>query len=392
MSSSVACTLLLGSLPILASSALPHGGDGRPIAAVPFDVRAPGAYFLTGDIAPCGAPYGIRVLADDVIIDLGGFVLEGGPASGPGIFAEGERRDIVVRNGRVAHWGGDGIALSAVEDVELREVSLYDNGGHGAHLGDRSRITACTSDLNHGGRGILTGAGATIAGCTARGNEYGGIFTGAGSTLLECRAEENLYGSGLEAGPEAVLRGCEVEGNRESGIRVGAGSLVTGCSARANLSVGIEVGGETIVRACRVSETVDGNGISIGPGGWVEDCEVRDNRRRGLDLFADAIARGCTVSGNGQAGVRARRGCRLIKNTSESNRGAGIELIGPGVTVDGNVLGSNAADDLVAPGSGHFVVRNTLDEERAVVGQGSFVAPFRAREDPERGPWDNLRP
>lgn len=392
MTSPLACALLACALlhpaPFPARTAL----DEQRIEDLPFDVTAPGTYVLTGDLGPSGAPYGIRILTDDVVIDLGGKVLEGGPGSGAGILAEGERRDIVVRNGRVLHWGADGVALASATDVELRDVVLLDNGGHGAHLGARARLSACVSDFNHGGLGFVTGPGATIAGCTARANEYGGILAGAGSTLLECRAEESLYGPGLQVGPEGVLRDCQALANHSAGIRVGAGSLVADCSARANLAMGIEAGPDSIVRGCIARATVDGSGLWMGPGGWVEDCESTGNRRRGLDLHPGAIARGCTLRQNGLAGLRARTGCRLIGNTCESNGAAGIELIGSRVTVDGNVLGSNGVLDLSAPGRGHFVVRNTVAAERTSIGEGGFVAPFSAREDPGRGPWDNLQP
>ncbi len=392
MTSSVVCALLLAA-PAGWSPVVPaRAGDPRPIDSVPFDADEPGTYVLTGDLGPCGAAYGIRILADGVVIDLGGFALEGGLGSGPGIVAPGAAEGVVVRDGRIAGWGGDGIALGEVAGVELRMLSLHDNAGHGAHLGERARLSDCSSEFNHGGRGILTGAGATLARCTARDNEYGGLFTGAGSTLLECSAEGSFYGSGIESGPEAVLRDCRALENRAGGIRVGAGSLVSGCRASANLFFGIEAGAEAIVRSCRVRGSVDGSGIVIGRGGWAEDCEVGGNRRRGIDLAADSIARGCTVRGNGQAGLRARAGCRLLRNTCESNGGAGIELVGGGATVDGNVFASNKAKDLLAPGRGHFVVRNTLAKGRAVLGGGGFVAPFSDRDDPERGPLDNLRP
>ena len=93
MTSPLACALLACALLHPAPFPVRTALDEHRIEDLPFDVTAPGTYVLTGDLGPSGAPYGIRILTDDVVIDLGGKVLEGGPGSGAGILAEGERRD-----------------------------------------------------------------------------------------------------------------------------------------------------------------------------------------------------------------------------------------------------------------------------------------------------------
>src|SRR3954453_23977236 len=80
-----------------------------PIATIPFDISAPGSYYLTKNMT--GSP-GIVVHVSGVTIDLNGFALTGlaKSPSGTGSGITG-LADTTVRNGRISDYGGDGVHL-----------------------------------------------------------------------------------------------------------------------------------------------------------------------------------------------------------------------------------------------------------------------------------------
>jgi hypothetical protein len=86
------------------------------IRAVPFTINFPGHYCFTANVRTAiNTGNAITIAADDVLIDLNGFTLDGTPA-GTGTNANGfftfDRRHVTVRNGTVRGFF-DGIQLGA---------------------------------------------------------------------------------------------------------------------------------------------------------------------------------------------------------------------------------------------------------------------------------------
>ena len=103
------------------------------IEHVPFIIAAPGAYCLAQDIS---SPYElsefIRILADNVTVDLAGHTLDGQSRSVYGVYGW-DRRNVTVRGGRLlgfatgvflgaASSSADALGGHRVEDLELRGI------------------------------------------------------------------------------------------------------------------------------------------------------------------------------------------------------------------------------------------------------------------------------
>ena len=78
--------------------------QGTNIIKLPLTINASGYYYLTGNLTYTGGA-GITVDADNVTIDLMGFVLTGASTGGAGygIFL-GTKQNVEVRNGTVTGW------------------------------------------------------------------------------------------------------------------------------------------------------------------------------------------------------------------------------------------------------------------------------------------------
>jgi hypothetical protein len=197
--SSIATTLVM-ALGLNAAAEVPDIGC-RPILRVPRTIAHPGTYCLlrslSTDIASGAA---ITIEADDVVLDLGGRILDGsgaGPATeAVGIAAVG-RSNVTIQNGTVRGFFA-GIRLTT------------DGTSHG-HV-----IEAMTAERNTS-RGIeAEGAGMSIRRNHVR-------LTGGSTSPQGTRA----YGLALRA-PESVVRDNEITGTTGSGVSFVYGIWATG--------------------------------------------------------------------------------------------------------------------------------------------------------------------
>ena len=84
--------------------------DSRtPISSIPFTIDERGSYFLTACMTGEAAQNGITIAADNVTLDLNGFSLIGVAGSLDGVHVEGAADNIVIRNGLIREWDGDGV-------------------------------------------------------------------------------------------------------------------------------------------------------------------------------------------------------------------------------------------------------------------------------------------
>lgn len=187
----------------------------------PVTLDQPGSYRLTGnlDVTDASArPAGtaaenttaILVTADNVTIDLNGFMIKGPTVcsgvpltcsptgSGVGIDALGQP-GVAVVNGTVRGMGSHGVRIA--EQGEAEKVRALSNGDTGI-AGGAGTVANCTSSGN-GGNGI---SGTTVTGCTALNN--GGVGIGA-ITVANCTTTGNLLG-GIGAN---TVTGCTASGN-----------------------------------------------------------------------------------------------------------------------------------------------------------------------------------
>ena len=289
-----------------------------PIAVLPFAINAPGSYYLTTNLTGVATQHGITISASGVTIDLMGFELAGVSNSLDGINVSGAQTNIVVRNGTVRGWGGDGVNAFSANNSQLERLAASSNGDAGMVTGFGSTISACNAYAN-ATNGIYAGSGCTVTGCTASANNDDGIVTLHGATVSGCTTRNN-GGDGISAGLGNVVNSCTTSSNLVDGIFAAAGSTVSGCSAYFNA----------------------GDGIFAGQGSTVNGCTSAFNIGDGIDVTSD---------------------CRVLNSNCDSNGnivgdGAGIHVTGSDNRIEGNNVTDNARG-LDIDFAGNLIIRNS---------------------------------
>jgi parallel beta-helix repeat protein len=317
-----------------------------PISSLPFTINAAGSYYLTSNLTPPGSAAGIIISADNVTVDLSGFILLGtlsGTASG--ISVPAAQKNIQIRNGTIRNWNGNGIAAASATNSVFRDLRLSDNFDNGLVTGAGVLVVDCVADNNIVGLsvgagstirsctvsnnlsdGISTGGGCTITSCTARGNNGNGILASNGCSVVACTAIGNIAGNGIQAGAQSVVRDSASSGNSGAGIKVsGDRSIVESCSADSNSGMGIVAAGN-------------------GTGTVIRKCSAADNLSDGINAY---------------------RNCLIIDNLSTGNGNgapfaAGIHVTSFGNRIEGNVVSTNDTGILIdQSGTANLVFRNT---------------------------------
>ncbi len=258
-----------------------------PISSLPFNIFAPGSYYLTGNVIASPGQTGININSDDVTLDLNGFVLDGGVNRTNNI-VEGVsvlfHTNVCVRNGTIRNWGGYGVNAFFSSNSRFENLRVADGGQIGLAVGVGCFVSACsvtTSGLT-GNPGISTGDGTTIKDCVVTTNHYG-ISTGTGCAVINCTARMNLFG--ILAGDRSTVKDCAVTESQFHGIWIAGDCVVTGNHSSHN------------------GRAAPGAGITASGGGnRIEGNHVRDNSGAGIS-------------------VPAGTGNIVIRNTSGNNAG-----------------------------------------------------------------------
>lgn len=256
-----------------------------PIGALPCTISAPGAYYLTTNLAGASAG-GITVSADNVMLDLNGFTLGGGV--GNGIWASDVHKNFVVRNGIINGWSGTGILCPLSSQVRMENLTITSNTT-GVALGPLATLRACAIRFNSA-NGLSAADRSTVEDCHVTGNSGSGIAVGTNSSIKNCVA--CLNGTGIAASSGSTILGCLACGNQSDGI-----CGTNDCRIFENLASGNGGSGS-------------GDGIrTAGTGNRIENNLVRINSGYGIrsqaGVDADIIVRNCAQSnslGNFQPG------------------------------------------------------------------------------------------
>src|SRR5262245_35397859 len=99
--------------PRIAIDAVNTPGDADSM----FRIAKPGSYYLTGNFIGEAGKAGIEIAASGVTLDLMGFTLKGVQGSLDGVTTDGPQLTLVLRNGSVTDWSGDGVDLSLAGDL-----------------------------------------------------------------------------------------------------------------------------------------------------------------------------------------------------------------------------------------------------------------------------------
>lgn len=310
------------------------------LATLPGDASAqivisqPGSYFLSSNLTGVSGKHGIRVLASDVTIDLGGFVLTGDANSNNGVDTSAAR--VSVRNGRLVQWN---LGLRLAPEATLERVSVSDCRSHGVNVGDDSNVLDCSS-VRNAGSGFIAGESTGLTRCNTRANGGTGIAAGSGAVLLQCRSATDvlpfsvgnastvrdctargvLYG--IYAGSSCVVAGCSVIGTgSNTGLYAGAGSAFTGCSV-SNFATGIQASASTIT-GCAVKD-VSNNGISASAS-TTSQCAVSYAPNYGIEGLSGGVITQ-SVATSGGIGFRGERGVAIDNCAAVDNRSHGMHI------------------------------------------------------------------
>ena len=91
-------------------------GPGTPISSVPFAITTPGRYYFTRNLSYSGGANAITIAADDVVLDLGGFSLDGLGTGTKGIYDLAQsHQNVSIEHGAIrGFYGGSRSSLSLV--------------------------------------------------------------------------------------------------------------------------------------------------------------------------------------------------------------------------------------------------------------------------------------
>jgi parallel beta-helix repeat protein len=240
-----------------------------------FVIEEPGSYYLIGNIPGREGMHTIEILSNDVTLDLMGFMLLGGPGTGDGIKAQFLER-IVIRNGIVQGFDGDGVNLHTSSEFLVEHVTSSGNGGWGI-LGQNGigRVLDCYAERNLVGIDV---AGGLIARSVSRYNENSGFQIGStGGVVTDVNAEGNAgWGMTQNAGTGWRIENSSINRNDLGGLSVCGNNLILNNLFEGNIGDGIRVRcGGNVVRGNSLIDNTTGifaldNGDEIVTGNYAQ--------------------------------------------------------------------------------------------------------------------------
>jgi parallel beta-helix repeat protein len=278
----------------------------KPPKTFPFVITQPGSYQLIGNLTVAAATNAIIIQADNVVLDLNGFTVQGngGAAAGiAGIVATStSARSITVKNGSVRAFPGNGINLAGRGHL-VTDVKAEGNASDGIFVSQASVVEHCTATGN-GGNGIETSKACAIKDNVCSTNTVSGIRAGQSCTILQNTSASNgAHGINADQGSTMVQNTCSE--NTASGIEMGGRCLAQQNNCFFN-DIGIDDGGSGSQIKDNVCTLNTLAGIAV-----VSDNEISHNscnRLNGMGIF-------CGGSNNS-----------VVDNTCLQNTGAGIDL------------------------------------------------------------------
>ncbi|MEM9531152.1 MAG: right-handed parallel beta-helix repeat-containing protein [Pseudomonadota bacterium] len=270
-------------------------------ADLPLTIDTSGSYYVAENLSYSGQDdAAIRIIVNDVTLDLRGFSLTGdGLGTGNGIEFFGAQT--VIRDGSVSRFGGSGIESTLTS----------------SHSGRFERLVVSSN----GGSGIaLSGGNHIVADCIARGNDVDGIATGTGSLVLRSIAQSN-NGDGISVGSDSNAGHNTANLNQGAGIRLATRARASGNVASSNLGSGISGAGDNVIADNRLTSNNSGSsstegGIRAGPESHVRDNALSKNNNNGVYVFGS----GTLVDNNIISVTGSAVGLDFASNTTNAYR------------------------------------------------------------------------
>ncbi len=250
-----------------------------------YTINASGSYYLSGNaggggIGPNVKPGVIKILADNVTLDLMGFEIIGndpGPGIGtaPGIAIAVHTDNVLIRNGKIRNFqSGITVEETSAAGTIVRDVTVFRIDGWGIDLGDKAQVCDCqVSECLEGG--LRVGHGAMVQNCISANHRPSvanvvGIACGRQGNVNQCivRDIKAAGATGIEVeedtvvsnctvtnlnstsavpttgigGTQASVYGCTVNG-ADRGYRFTGGAIIAHDSQALNCTTGFEVAG-----------------------------------------------------------------------------------------------------------------------------------------------------
>ncbi len=178
-----------------------------------FIVNQPGSYYLTTNVVAGVGTTAIRIITNDVVIDLNGFTLYG-TSSRHAIQTFGPNVGRVrIHNGQINGWAGgvdfvsNGVVTNAIfEDLQFNLSSASSFAYGIGSSGDGARIIRCSisglsgsssTAISLGDHGLIDSCG--VASC------YAGIVAGSDCVVKNCRIRACLGDDGLRVGSACLV-------------------------------------------------------------------------------------------------------------------------------------------------------------------------------------------
>ncbi len=352
-------------------------------ATATFRINSPGSYYLTGNITGANAKNGIEVSADNVTIDLCGFNLAGGGGLSDGIAtssgSSANPANVVVLNGTISNWVGDGIDFLTVFSPNCRVCDIHatGNGGVGIKTGNSYLLERCSARLNGGG-GINAGNQGIMRACQTLSNSTAGMVVGQGSTISDCFSGFNLgVVDAMRTGGYCSIANCTVNSSSGNGLVVGTVSTINGCTVNGSSLAGITAGTGCTIAHCSVNfaQTIN---IIVGTGCTVADCTVQFGNLGGIECSSQCVIRNnlCSLNANGSAtgfNIHATGADNRIEGNNCTQAVRGIKVDAAGNFLSRNTCSGNSNNyELVA---GNVVLIVSGATSGAILGSSGGVAP-----------------
>lgn len=333
----------LGQLNTKADTLLSRSGERTAISSLPYTITAPGSYYVTKNLTGVSGQNGITITANDVTIDLNGFVLSGVGGAEFGIAITGGASGVSVSNGAVRGWANGIRSVDsnnmAASGGRFSQLHLVGNTGGGLDCGSGATVRECTSELN-GVCAFRAGVGSVLERCAARNNSGIGF-----ATYFVAPGSFSTYGP-------TVFNNCNASDNDIVGFAV-FGAVVTNCMAYKNVQDGISA------KRCTV-----------------RDCAALDNGGNGIKAEA-TIVTDCVAVANGVDGIVAVNRALIARNNANSNtHGAGVHVIADENRIEANQVTGNA-NGIKVDYTGNFIFGNTARSNKGSGGNYSIIAGNR---------------
>ncbi len=349
------------------------------IEKAPFKISASGSYYLATNLFATTDQAAISIDADNVTLDLQGFVISGAPDSAAGITVVPGHNDVTIRNGAIAGTGS-GIEASSTGHIQLESLRISKCAESGISVGPASVLANCVSSGN-GSVGIRAGVASSLSNCQAIANGGNGLDVDQKCTIRDSTAAQNAM-AGVSAGDFSKVINVSATDNQSTGINGGVGIQITDCTADANKVHGISAGRLTTIMRSHASwnayngiNTDDGVtvadcgssgngaiGIAAGNTAHLSNCKADSNGGGGITALKGSTVRDCSAQHNGNDGIAFTDQCVVSRNNANANSNlkgaAGIHAKGTDNVIQENSVTANDRGIAMEAG-GNFVVKNT---------------------------------